>query len=263
MSAGEGWSDVAAVWAESWGPASRPVHDRLVDVLDAGPGSRVLDVGCGTGEMLATLVARGARAAGVDPAVGMVGLSRRNAPAADVREGSWERLPWSDAAFDAVTAVNALQFADDTLGALSEARRVVRAGGLVAIANWAERAFCDLETIDAALAESDGDEPAPDGDLRLPGGIEAVLRDAGFRIEEVGTVDAPWELRDERALLRAVLLDDAASDDVASYRNVVLAAAERFRRKDGRYILRNTFRYAVARVGGPESVTTTDDGGLA
>jgi SAM-dependent methyltransferase len=263
MSADEGWSDVAAVWAESWGPASRPVHDRLVDVLHVEPGSRVLDVGCGTGELLAALVAKGARASGADPALGMVEHAGRNAPTADVREASWQRLPWPDAAFDAVTAVNALQFADDTLGALSEARRVVRAGGAVAIANWAERSLCDLETIDAVLAASEGDEPAPDGDLRLPGGIEAVLLEAGLVIEAVGTVDAPWELPNERALLRAVLLDDASSDDVASYRSIVLDAAEPFRRSDGGFILHNTFRYAVARVDVPETVTTTDEGGFA
>ena len=261
MSAAEGWSDVAAVWAESWGPASRPVHDRLVEVLDLGPGSRVLDIGCGTGELLAALVRSGARAAGADPAVGMVEHSRRSVPSADVQEASWERLPWPDATFDAVTAVNALQFAEDTLGALAEAGRVLHPGGLVAVANWAERALCDLETIDAALAASDGDEPAPDGDLRLPGGLESVLRDAGFRVEGVGMIDAPWELADETALLRAVLLDDASSDDVASYRGIVLEAAEPFRTADGGYLLHNTFRYAVARAGAAEIATTTDEGG--
>lgn len=256
MSAGEGWSDVAGLWAESWGPAARPVHERLLDVARVEADTAVLDVGCGTGEMLSALAERGARVSGIDPAVGMVDRSRRLVPDADVREAAWESIPWPDDAFDVVTAVNSLQFADDTLGALAEARRVSRPGGLVAVANWADRALSDLDTIDAALAAADGDEPAPDGDLRIPGGLEAVLREAGFEVMESGTVEVPWQLDDEASLLRAVLLDDDASDDVGSYRDVVLRAAEPFRREDGRYVLSNTFRYVIARTPGG-----TGDGG--
>jgi hypothetical protein len=52
-----------------------------------------------------------------------------------------------------VAAINALQFAEDTLDALAELVRVTAPGGLVAIANWAESDRSDLKTIDAALAE--------------------------------------------------------------------------------------------------------------
>lgn len=250
MSGGEGWSDVADLWADSWGPAARPVYLRLVELASVEAGTSVLDVGCGTGELLAVLAGRGADAAGIDPAIGMVERSRRHAPTADVREASWDSIPWPDATFDVVTAVNALQFADDTIGALTEAIRVARPGGLVVVANWADRALNDLDTIDTALAAADGEDAPPDGDLRLPGGLEEVFRDAGIEVVEAGTIDVRWELPDARALLRAVLLDDEESTDAQPYREVVLQSAGPFMREDGRYVLDNTFRYAVGRVSG-------------
>jgi SAM-dependent methyltransferase len=246
MSEADGWTDIADEWARSWGTFPRAVHARLVEVCRIEAGTEVLDVGCGSGEFLAALDERGARAAGVDPSSGMVALARRTAPAADVREASWEALPWPDRRFDVVTAINALQFADDTLAALAEAARVVRRGGTVAIANWADRASNDLDAIESALAAANGDATPPDGDLRLPGGLEAVLADAGLDLVEAGVVDVPWRATDAEALVRAVLLDvDPHEDD----RRVVLEAARPFEQKDGGFLLQNTFRYAVGRVG--------------
>ncbi|WP_243696871.1 class I SAM-dependent methyltransferase [Labedella endophytica] len=221
-------------------------------------GSSVLDVGCGTGEFIAALVDRGAHVSGVDPARGMVDHARSIAPTADIRVESWDALPWPTATFDVVMAVNALQFADDTISALTEARRVTRTGGVVAIANWAERALSDLDEIDAALAAEDGEEPTPDGDLRLPGGLEAVLHEAGLEVVEAGTIDVPWTLDGDAALLRAVLLDEESSDAVSSYREVVLRAAQRFLQEDGRYLLNNTFRFVVGRV--PEASDAAPSG---
>jgi SAM-dependent methyltransferase len=224
------------------------VHRRLIDATGVGVGMKVLDVGCGTGDLLAAITERGANVTGVDPAIGMVERSRQTAPAADVRRASWDDLPWSGPTFDVVFALNSLQFADDTLSAIAGASRLIRDGGLLAVANWAERELNDLDRIDAALAAEDGDEPAPDGDLRREGGLEAVLDEAGLDVVTAGTVGAAWEAVDEPALLRAVLLDDDASADVSSYRASVLNAARPFRREDGRYVLGTTYRYAIGRV---------------
>jgi SAM-dependent methyltransferase len=244
MSDADNWSEIAEEWSRSWGSFPRPVHLRLLEACRVEAGTRVLDVGCGSGELLAALRERGARAAGLDPASGMVERARRRAPDAEVREGSWQSVPWPDATFDVVTAVNALQYADDTSAAVAEARRVVRRGGVIAVANWADRALNDLDAIESALAAASGDETPPDGDLRLPGGLEAVLEDAGLDLVEAGVVDVPWEPSDDDALLRGVLLDEDPHPDDSS---VVLDAAAPFRRPEGGYALANVFRYAVGR----------------
>ena len=236
------WSSVAVGWAELWGGFVEPVWRTIADVTGAGPGSRVLDVGCGGGDLLAWFDRLGAVTAGIDPAPGMVGLARERVPSADVRPGDAEHLPWPDASFDLVTSVNALQFADDTLDALAELARVTRSGGHVAIANWAEAGRNDLNTIEEAVAAADGEEPLPDGDLRLPGGLEELFTEGGLDVVDAGIVELPWEAEDGSTLVRAVLLgeDPAAAP-------VVLEAAQPFRTADGGYRLVNAFRYAVAR----------------
>ena len=177
----------------------------------------------------------------------MLGLARRTVPEADLREAGAEDLPWPGGAFDVVTAVNALHLADDEGAALAELRRVLAPGGRIALASWAEHAANDLDTIEAAVAEADGDEPSPDLPERLPGGLEALLEADGFAVQEAGIVDVPWIAADETALVAAVLLgEDAAS--LAELGPVVVGAAAPFRTAGGGYRLLNRFRWAVARV---------------
>ena len=136
---GPDWSARAAAWVEHWARPAEPARRAVADAAGIGPGVRVLDVGCGSGELCALAAARGAKVSGIDAAEGMIELARRTVPEADLRVGAIEQLPWPDGAFDVVTAFNALQFAADFRVALQDAVRVVRRGGLVAICNWARR----------------------------------------------------------------------------------------------------------------------------
>ena len=241
------WSAVADGWAELWARFAEPTWQAVLTAAGAGPGTRVLDVGCGSGDFLAHAAGLGATTAGADPAAGMVAVARERAPEADVRLAGAERLPWPDGAFDLVTAFNALQFADDTLDALAELARVTAPGGHVAVVNWAEDARNDLATIEAAVGAAAGDEPRPEGELRRAGGLEKLFAEGGLEVVAAGLVDVPWSAPDDDTLVRGVLLgEDAAT--VAATAPVVVGAARPFRAPAGGYRLSNAFRYAVARV---------------
>ncbi|MCS5719143.1 class I SAM-dependent methyltransferase [Herbiconiux sp. CPCC 205763] len=242
-----GWSAVSTEWAALWGGSAEPVWRILIAEAAAGPGTRVLDVGCGSGEFLAALVEAGAVVTGIDPAPGMVAETRRRVPGAEVRRGGVEHLPWAEGSFEVVTAVNALQFADDTLDALGEMIRVAGPGARIAVANWADRAHNDLDTIEIAVAVADGEEPQPDGDLRVEGGLEELFRDAGLDVLSAGLVEVPWEAADDDTLVRGVLLG-APPEEQRESAPVVLAAASPFRRPGGGYRLLNAFRFVVGRV---------------
>ena len=253
----DGWSSLAAQWSELWAASAAPAHEALIAASGIRSGSRVLDVGCGSGEFLRTLAQHGAVATGVDPAPGMVALARTLAPLADVRIAEAEDLPFADASFDVVTAVNALQFADDTVDALAEFARVLATGGFVAVANWAEGARNDIDAIEAAVAAADDDgaggtggaddEAAPGDDLRAPGGLEAVMSEAGLVVVTAGLVSVPWFAPDDDALVRGVLMGEDPSL-LRELAPVVLAAAAPFRTDGGGYRLNNAYRYAVARI---------------
>ena len=244
-SADDAWSAVAEGWAQRWGAAARPAQDALLDAAGVGPGVRLLDAGCGSGELLRVAADRGATVAGCDPASGMLRIARRLVPEAELRPAGLEALPWPDLAFDVVTAVNALHLADDEQAALREVRRVLAPGGVVGIASWAEHALNDLDALEAAAAEADGDDPAPDLPERLPGGLETLLTAAGFAVIAAGIVETPWDVEDDAALIGGVLLgeDDATLREIGP---AVVAAAAPFRIRGGRYRLRNAFRWAVA-----------------
>ncbi len=240
------WSDVADDWGRYWGAFARPVWAPLLDAAGIGPGSRVLDVGCGSGELLEHLQDQGARPSGVDPAARMVELARARAAGADVRVCEIEDLPFDDGAFDAVLAVNAFQFAQDPDDALAEAARVLAPDGVVGLAGWAERSRNDLDAINVALAEADDEDPPEDGPLRLPGGLADVLREAGWTVLDSGVTPVVWTARGDTDLVRGILFGEGDAT-VADLAPVVVEAAAPFRRPDGGYRLANAFRWAVAR----------------
>lgn len=242
----DAWSAVAEEWAEGWGATARPAQTALIDASGVGPGVRLLDAGCGSGELLRLAADRGADVSGCDPAQGMLRLARRLVPEADLRSAGLEAPPWPDAAFDVVTAVNALHLADDEAAALRQVRRILAPGGVLGVAGWAEHARNDLDVLEAAVAEADGEEPSPDLPERLPGGLEALLTAAGFSMLAAGIVETPWEAKDDESLVAGVLL----GEDTATLHELgpaVVAAARPFRTCDGGYRLRNAFRWAVAR----------------
>ena len=175
----------------------------------------------------------------------MVGIAR-NVGVEVVRAGI-ENLPFAEGAFDVATAVNALQFAEDTTAALRELARVVRPGGLIAISNWAEESLNDLNAIEVAVATAREEESPPDGPLRPVGGIEAAFASAGLDVVESGMVEAPWSAPDAETLTRGVLLGEDA-ETMAGLQSVVVRAAAPYRDGRGGFVLRNHFRWSLARV---------------
>jgi SAM-dependent methyltransferase len=121
---------------------------RQVAYLRPEPGMRVLDVGCGRGEVLLACARAGAQVAGVDYSEAAVELSRETLRdvTADVRQGDVTRLPWPDASFDAVLSGDVIEHLvpDDAAGMLREAHRVLRPGGRLVLHTAPNRLFLDV-----------------------------------------------------------------------------------------------------------------------
>lgn len=86
-------------------PLNAPLREIAVRVSGVGPGSRVLDVGCGTGTQLERYVAAGCDVAGIDTSPAMLARAReRLGSAVDLRLADAQGIPFEDAMFDVVTA---------------------------------------------------------------------------------------------------------------------------------------------------------------
>ena len=117
----------------------------FVERLPIAPGSHVLDVACGTGNVALPLAREGAVVTGVDIATNLLvqGRERAVAEGLSVRfdEGDAEALPYADASFDAVVTMFGAMFAPRPELVAKELARVLKPGGLLAMANWNPSSF--------------------------------------------------------------------------------------------------------------------------
>lgn len=129
----------------------RPIHDAVLERLDALAPERILDLGCGTGQLTERLRDRFADATvvGADLSNGMLERAALRAEAHDAEtapmhalSGSFVRadalqLPLADAAFDVVTCTESFHWYADQAAAVAELARLLRPGGRLVIASIA------------------------------------------------------------------------------------------------------------------------------
>jgi ubiquinone/menaquinone biosynthesis C-methylase UbiE len=183
---------------------------RALEVLDARPGMKVLDLACGPGTMsrrLAAAVAPDGDVTGVDLAPGMIELARAmHLPAARFELMDIEQLAFAEETFDAALCTHGFQYASDLPQALREARRVLRPAGRLAasvpIGSRREAVWVQLDSvIDRYLA------PAPEAIDQAPtratvqdaAAFRQVALDAGFTMARVDVIeeDVRWESADQ------------------------------------------------------------------
>jgi demethylmenaquinone methyltransferase / 2-methoxy-6-polyprenyl-1,4-benzoquinol methylase len=106
-----------------------------VESLRLGPGSRVADLACGTGDFMRDLARAGLRPIGFDLSQGMLIANRTAAPLA---QADILRLPADDGVFDGATCGFALRNLVDLEEFFTELARIVRGGGRIALLEVAE-----------------------------------------------------------------------------------------------------------------------------
>jgi ubiquinone/menaquinone biosynthesis C-methylase UbiE len=109
------------------------------------PGTRVLDVACGTGNTAIPAARAGGLVTGVDIAPNLLEQARKRAAAEHLeirfQEGDAEELPVGDHEFDVVLTMFGAMFAPRPERVAAELIRVCKPGGLIAMANWTPEGF--------------------------------------------------------------------------------------------------------------------------
>ena len=109
------------------------VTDTLLALTQEVVAERILEVGCGTGRWLADLTNEHRQLWGLDASVGMLRQARQRPIRLDLVRGTASRIAFPDAAFDLVFCVNAIHHFDDPAAFVSEAHRLLRPGGALAV----------------------------------------------------------------------------------------------------------------------------------
>ena len=242
--------------ADTWSGASyeriaetfAAIHDRVVAALAIEPGTRVLDVACGTGGVALRAARAGADVVGTDISADQLAKARRAADteglAIRFEQGDVQELPYADAEFGAAASVFGAIFAPDHERVAAELARVCRRGGRLALTAWPVDEWSETHARAGRtfVEGADAREWADEQHVRtlLGDAFELELQTGEWRIE-ADSGEALWELastsmpplrawlaeQSEQARARAeqVYLDQLASGVLA--RNYVLVLGTR------------------------------------
>ena len=223
------------------GRALEPVVRELADFCAATDGTRALDVAAGDGGLAIELTRRGAVVTACDASPSLVASGRARAAAADAQV-EWQtagpdRLPFDDASFDFVVSAFGVAYAPDVRAVTAELFRLVRPGGLVAVAAWSTAGL--MGEVVGALHRAGvyGSDPRPSA----WGRYETVYREFMLHTDEFDAIEgelaiapapaALWELLAGSYAPLANHLRTAGPEDAARLRAEVETIARVYARE--------------------------------
>jgi SAM-dependent methyltransferase len=214
--------------ADTWSGASyeriaetfAPIHDRIVEDLEIEPGSRLLDVACGTGGVALRAARIGADVVGIDISADQLAKARQAADAEGLEiqfdEGDCEALPYWDGAFNRVASAFGAIFAPDHERTAAELARVCRSGGRLALTAWPTDEWTETHARAGRTFVEDADArewSKEDHVRRLLGDAFGLEFQAGIWRIEAASGEELWELAStSMPPLRAWLVEQ--SDEV-------------------------------------------------
>ncbi|HUH99110.1 MAG TPA: class I SAM-dependent methyltransferase [Anaerolineales bacterium] len=202
---------------------TRGLRDYLFDKTRLSTAARVLEVGCGTGAVLAT-VATSASLHGLDVDAGALSEARQHVPGAFFTRGDARLLPYADHCFDTAYCHFLLLWVSDPLQALTEMKRVTKSNGyILALAEPDYGARTDRPEELAVLGARQNESLRRQGaDIRLGARLAELFFRAGITIIETGAIQgrasdqlSSEEWQGEWEVLESDLAESAAATEIA------------------------------------------------
>jgi len=189
---------MAQIWdPQAYGQNGAFVHGLaggVLEWLEAQTGERILDLGCGDGQLTARVALSGANVVGLDASPQMAAAARSRGIAVD--EGSAESLPYVDGSFDAVFSNAALHWVRDQDAMLAEVRRVLKAGGRFVAEMGGQGNIAAIRVALMAVMSRHGFDGREDNVNYYPtvDGYSRRLERHGFKVERIALIPRPTPL---------------------------------------------------------------------
>ncbi len=132
-----GWESAVDQYHDGWGNLTSQAVRPLLDALNLGTTSKLLDVASGPGYVAEEATARGCSVIGLDFSANMVKKARAVHPGLEFRIGDAQSLPFEDETFDAVSMNFGILHLANPEVAMKEALRVLKREGCFAFTVWA------------------------------------------------------------------------------------------------------------------------------
>ena len=227
------WDALVARWLA-------PVGAEMIRSLALSPDTEHLDIAAGTGEpglSIAALVPDG-RVVLTDLSAGMLESASANVAArgltnVDLRECGVDDLPFADESFDSISCRFGFMFFPDIPAAVTELLRVLRPGGRITAAVWAQPAGNPWATIPMSAISSEVGLAAPPADApglfrcAAPGAVADIFRGAGMR--DVAETDVVGALEPDDVEQYWSFITEVAAPVVSGLTAADEAARERIR----------------------------------
>src|SRR3954464_4219031 len=245
-SAAVGWKE----WSEFNESAHRHISERLVELADVQPGSRVLDVAAGDGEPALTAARRAGpdgRVVATDISAEMLAFGRERAEAAglgnvEFMESDASSLDFPHESFDAAVSRWGIIFEPDAEAAATRIRGFLKPGSRIAISSWGEPDQVPFLSIPMRTTmERFGVSPPPAGtpgplSRPTPAAIGGLLEGGGFSNVAVEQDEVTYEfdspehftayVRAIAAPIRAMIEQRAGDAQEEAWNAITKAAAE-------------------------------------
>jgi trans-aconitate methyltransferase len=186
---------MAQTWdPETYGRNGAFVHQLaggVIEWLAAQPGERILDLGCGDGQLTQRIAAAGAQVAGIDASAEMAASARARGVAAEVANA--EALPHAAGTFDAVFSNAALHWVRNQDAMLAEVYRVLKPGGRFVAEMGGHGNIAAIRVAFIAALARHGLAGREDGVNYYPTaeGYTRRLERHGFRVDRIALIPRP------------------------------------------------------------------------
>jgi ubiquinone/menaquinone biosynthesis C-methylase UbiE len=198
----QGWEEVATEYAQDRLGIFERSGGRLLELLRPSPGSKLFDVGTGTGAVAlqaSAWVGPEGKVTGSDVAMAMVSLAKQAAAEQGITGVTFcqmdaEQLESLDGSFDAVTCALSLFQFPSMNQALAEMWRVLKPGGRLGLSNWGPGYFSPVASVQRDLFREFGLRPLLTNPIAFrPDALHTLLRKAGFTaVELIEETDEVW-----------------------------------------------------------------------
>ena len=258
-----GWTEKASAYDGHFAiivdQAIEPILESVGDVA----GRCVLDICCGTGNLVRAVAARGGRVTGIDFAPTMIEIARSKVAGADFQVGDAEALPFPNQSFDIALCSFGLWHMSEPDRALAEAARVLKAGGVYAYTTWLppQQGWDMFDLLVKAVhahGTMDVDLPQAPPPFRFADETEAQTTPEAHGFAKIsfkkrmalwtGTSGEQLLALIYKAIVRAPMIIEAQTPEAREAIKQSIASAAENMRVDGRITMRWPYLLATARL---------------